>query len=585
MGKSTTFYDFKPTPKAGKKAAIYVRVSRNEFKAGADGEMETRQSVKTQRADAIDICRREGWEHEIYDRDCEFSGTLAAGKQGTGRPDLERLLQDVRDHRIHTIIVRDIKRFARNGRHLKEMIFDDLIPNGVVLKGTNQPLDITTPEGRVFVTMLGEFAELEVYNIRDTSMRNRAAKAKEGTLLLNPYCYGYDNQQGKGPLVIVEKEKAVVRRIFEMYTHEHLSCARIANKLNEEGVPTKWKGRKTNVNGERTKGRDFSNTLWVAGQIWKCLRNRRYIGEIEFNKQIFPSPFPPIVDQQLWDDALVEMARRKTIAPKVMTSRHLLSGILKCGYCLENLTEKLAKGIKIAPGMVMTQAGTKEKPHRYYTCQTKSCINSKYCQGSRVPKEKIEDFIEQFVGVFAAEQYNEAASNNADAQVRLKQEIQSLHKQLERVQKKKDALAAKFLEAASMNVETLVKADELAKQEISRLEREIAALQRELSEISLAESRNAFDELKDWKRMDLQSKRVALQKAIPLAVMYDDRLELFLGSPKNRPVVVPYVEMKKRRKARFFPEVSGTWPVFMGEGKIVRYGAKIDVDGKILAYR
>lgn len=582
MGK-TTFSEFVRTSVEGKKAAIYVRVSQNEFQRKSkrkpdDGgpderELEARQSVKTQRSDAIAICEKNKWQYEIYDKDCETSGTLVAGKD-TGRKDLARLLEDVEKKRIHTIIARDVKRFARNNRHLKDIIFDFLIPNGVPLVGTSQPLDITTPEGRVFVSMLGEFAELEVYNTRAVSMRNREAKAEEGTLLLNPYTYGFDNQSGKGPLIVVEAEAETVRRIFHMYTKKHMSYMTIANTLNEEGVPTKWKGL-------ITRKRDFTNSLWTETQISKTLRNLRYIGQISYNDNVYESPFPPIVSRELWNETQAEHASRTKKGGFGFTkkSKHLLSGILKCGYCLADYDENTAKGWKITPSMTIGYAGKNGK-HKYYICQTKYHIKKDYCTGTRIPVGMIEEFFENFIGGFAADQFDELIANEPETIERLQMEIELRKKKLESVKRRRQNLAKQF---AKIDEETdagiLLEADKECKKEIARLEDELYQRENQLSEISHTEARDAFDHLKKWKKLDLQEKRRALKQVIPRIVMYKDRLEFAVVHPDGKLVRVPYEAPSNARKTRQLPKITKEWPFFVDkDGVYFMYGGKVTED-------
>ena len=591
MGK-TTFSDFDRTDIEGKKAAIYVRVSQNEFQRKSNqkpasgeldkSELEARQSVKTQRSDAIKICKENDWKYQIYDKDCETSGTLIADSK-TGRKDLARLIDDIKNKRIHTVITRDVKRFARNNRHLKDLIFDVLIPNGVPLIGTSQPLDITTPEGRVFVSLLGEFAELEVYNTRAVSMHNREAKAKEGTLLLNPYTFGYDNNQGNGPLLVVESEKKTVKRIFEMYTKKHMSYMAIANILNEEGVPTKWKGHVT-------AKKDFTKALWVESQIAKTLRNVRYIGKISYKKKIYDSPFPPIISDKLWKETEAEIARRKTKGGYgsgfVRKSRHLLSGILKCGYCLENYEENVAKGWKTTPSMTINYAGKNQK-HVYYACQTRTHINKKYCQGTRIPAPMIEEFIEKFIGGFAAAQFDELITQDAETIERLKNEINIRKDEFHEVSKRRGKLAKKFATGVNeMDVEILVNSDRICKKEMARLQDEIYDRENKLSAIVNDDACEAFDELKEWKKLDLQEKRRALKKVIPRIVLYKDRMEFTVVHPDSVPVKVPYVPPNKNCKTRELPKLTDEWPFFIDEdGVWFKYGGGVsreDIDLEVV---
>ena len=568
MGKSQ-FSDFKPCDKAGKVAAIYIRVSRNEFKSGPDGEEEQRQSVKTQESDAIERCKKEGWKYKVYSADCDLSGTMPAGTDKTKgeRADLNTLLKDVDAGLIHTIIIRDLSRIARNARHLKEIVFDRLIPNGVNLYGLNQPLDITTAAGRVFVSMLAEFAELEVYSTRNASVRNREQAALDGELPLGTNTYGYD--YGKGSVTINEEEAKIVIQVFKMFTHEGMSCQKIANKLNEAAVRTKLKGAKS-------KKRDFTNALWGAGQVYKMIHNPRYIGKIVYNKKLCSSIFPTIVDMKLWEAAQVEGNKRigkgPSPGPRMTNSSHLMSGILQCGYCLQDIEQKKSNGLKIAPNMAM---GSTTGGNTYYICQTRAYIKKDNCRGARVPKKKLEAFIEDFIGHFAASEFNKLVVNEPETVSRLQNEIKALQIDLEKAKKKQAMLAKHFADSGDTDVKVLLDADKECKERVFQLEKKIRDRAKELDEINLVDVKDSFGILKKWKKLDAHSRRTALQRVIPKAVMYEDRLELYVGSLNNPPVVVPYERSKKRRNAREFPVITDQWPVFVGEGKMLRYGARL----------
>jgi len=613
MGNNNFFKDFTTTDKAGKKAAIYVRVSRNEYKLNKKdtrkklietgktleeikqaGEKELRQSVKTQKEDGIRYCEQHdpAWAYELYDQDSELSGTLVAGTDAKNkkktRPDLDRMLKDVAAGKIHTVIVRDIKRLARNARHLKEIIQDHLVPMGVVLHGTAQTLDITTPEGRAFVSMLAEFAELEVFNTRQSSMRGRDGAAQEGTLNLGANTYGYHNNPKTGDIEIVPAEAEIVKRVFNEYVNEKRSCKQIANRLNEELIRTKFYGIKS-------EKRNFTDSKWAEHQIWKMVQNPRYIGKIKFNDDECDSPFPPIIEPKLWEAAKTERGIRPNIRPKTQTNRHLMSGILKCGYCLDHYEEKRAKGWNITPTMILSSTvpgrrqykAKKPRPttspiplrHYYYACQSKTAKSAKYCRGVRVPKKKIEQFIEEFVGAFAEEQFSKAMIN-APATVNLVElELKSLRSQLEKVTRKQVAISKKFMESENMNLDVLVKLDADCKRLIANLESQIRNYESQLSDISQEDARNAFGILKKWKALDMHTKRKALQLVMPKAVMFEDHLDMYLGSIHNAPARADYLPRTNRSKERFFPTVSEDWCFFLDEHRIVRVGAVIAEGG------
>ena len=73
-------------------------------------------------------------------------------------------------------------------------------------------------------------------------------------------------------------------------------------------------------------------------------------------------------------------------------------------------------------------------------------------------------------------------------------------------------------------------------------------LLRDLSDISQEDAMNAFGLLKKWKALDMHTKRKALQLVMPKAVMFEDHLDMYLGSIHNVPARADYLQRDKRSK-------------------------------------
>lgn len=80
------------------------------------------------------------------------------------RPELEGLLGKLA--RGDVLVVYKIDRLARSLKHFLTLL-EDLEHRGVQFRSLTEPIDTTTPAGRMFAQMLGAFAEFERAVIRE----------------------------------------------------------------------------------------------------------------------------------------------------------------------------------------------------------------------------------------------------------------------------------------------------------------------------------------------------------------------------------------------------------------------------------
>jgi DNA invertase Pin-like site-specific DNA recombinase len=105
---------------------------------------------------------------------------FAEKKSGTrrdGRTELEVLLECVREG--DTVIITRIDRLARSMRDLQNIVHE-LKEKGVALKATEQPIDTGSAAAKVFLDMLGVFAEFETNLRRERQLEGIAKAKKEG---------------------------------------------------------------------------------------------------------------------------------------------------------------------------------------------------------------------------------------------------------------------------------------------------------------------------------------------------------------------------------------------------------------------
>lgn len=123
------------------KVAIYARVSTDE------------QTNETQ----VQACKEwvEKLDHEIYD---VYTDTISGAT--SSRPELNRLLQDMRHYHFRGIVVTKLDRIGRSLQHLLSL-FDEFNKKSVEFIAVTQNIDTSTAAGKLQLQIMGAFAEFE----------------------------------------------------------------------------------------------------------------------------------------------------------------------------------------------------------------------------------------------------------------------------------------------------------------------------------------------------------------------------------------------------------------------------------------
>ena len=151
---------------------------------------------------------------KIYE-DIGVSGSKAS------RPELDKVLDQLRDG--DTLVVWRLDRLGRTTKNLLILI-EDLESRGVKLRSLTEALDTGGPMGRLVVTMIAAFAQIERELIRDrTNAGLEAARARGRT-------------GGRKP-ILTHKQDLAIRSLYE--ARETL-VAVIAENF-KVSVPTVWR--------------------------------------------------------------------------------------------------------------------------------------------------------------------------------------------------------------------------------------------------------------------------------------------------------------------------------------------------------
>src|SRR5512133_2079674 len=217
----------KPPSVKSVRCAIYTRVSTDQ---GLDQEFNSLDAQYEASSAYIRSQAHASWTliKARYD-DGGYSGG------STDRPNLQRLLDDVRSRKIDIIVVYKVDRLTRSLADFAKLVelFD---AHGVSFVSVTQQFNTTTSMGRLTLNVLLSFAQFE-REVTSERIRDKiAASKRKGLWVGGVVPLGYQMKDGK--IVIVEEEAELVRSIFRRYL-ELGSLNLLMADLRTIGIKTK----------------------------------------------------------------------------------------------------------------------------------------------------------------------------------------------------------------------------------------------------------------------------------------------------------------------------------------------------------
>lgn len=196
------------------------------------------------------------------------------------RDGLQQALAAARAGAFDILLVYRVDRLARSLRALVT-ILDELATCGVGFRCATEPVDTSSPVGRMLIQMLGVFAQFERDIIIDRVINGMERKAATGKWTGGTHPYGYRIDPHTHHLIPDPSQAPIVEQIFTLYVDTWTGTRAIATQLNARGL------------------RNRSGRLWSGHTIARILANRTYIGETRFRDITTAHAHPPLIDQVL----------------------------------------------------------------------------------------------------------------------------------------------------------------------------------------------------------------------------------------------------------------------------------------------
>lgn len=468
------------------------------------------ESIAAQKRAIGSYCAISGYEIVEWYCDEAVSGTTDK------RPEFQRLISDIENHKVKTLIVHKLDRFSRNKKDTFNYM--DLCEDcGVKLISVSEPIG-NSPADKMMVTVLSGINEYYSLNLSGEVMKGMKENAYKCESTGGPPPLGYDMVNKK--LVINEKEAEAVRLIYEMCA-EGYGYGKIIDRLNLLGYRTK-KGNKFAKNSlcdlitnEKYKGVYVFNKRSSKAKRDKKRNNHKYKPDEEIIR--IPGGCPAIVSEELWNKA--NSVRKVTGKFKSNAKRqYLLTGMLVCGECGAKMHGNLR---------------TSTKGHKYMTYRCNNRINQHSCSKKEIRTEIVDDFVldEIFKNFFT----DATISKLTDAVNKHKSKILSSN---DRYQNVKEGLEAD-IKTRDVLIEALEETSSIAiSSRIKEIEEKIAASQSFILNYKKAyrtkltddDIKAALEPLKERmkKAESIEQTKLILSHLIDKIVISDSKITLYL---------------------------------------------------------
>ena len=240
---------------------IYTRVSTEDQAREGFSLPEQRERLEA-------MCKFKGY--EIYDY---YEDAGISAKTGNKRPEFERMLDDIRNKKINTIVTLKLDRLTRSVRDW-ESIITFLEENNAYLDCANDEINTTNANGKLVSRLLMSVSQNEIERTSERTKVGLAGAIKNGNIpSQTPLGYKRDNKK----LVPDPLTKDIIVRMYQLY-FEGNSYQTIANIFNKENVANKkWRDNTILQMIENVVEPIVSKEMWESCQVQKKKNSRNYM--------------------------------------------------------------------------------------------------------------------------------------------------------------------------------------------------------------------------------------------------------------------------------------------------------------------
>lgn len=480
---------------------VYARLS-------VDAEERKKESIETQ----IEIAKAFIAQQE----DMVLSGCYAdIGKSGTNfkRDGFERMMQDVRMHKIDCIIVKDLSRFGRNhietGNYI-EKIFPFMGVRFIAVTDHYDSMDSSCQKEAWGVNLKNLVNEMYARDIAVKVRSVRNEKWAQGSYNggVPPYGYRAEWTGDKRCLYIEESTSDIVKQMYELFLSGK-SRREIVRWLYDNRIASPREYHKTGNIYCREKE---ALTQWSSETVKRILTNPVYTGclvqgwtggkdyMLRDRQDVDSGDWPvkehthePIISEELFSEAAARFEKLSAHYNKSGCSRTVpakedaFADILFCGVC----GEKLKRTVSIKrPG-----SRDRVKTYRYY-CPRTGRMDKQKCNAKSITLEALEHIVKgavrQEFALSAMRPKELVVQNKREAEQRKAEwnrQFLMIEKNRRNIRKRVSELYMQYRKG-ELDEEQFVKRKEEQSKKAATLQRKAASIEEQLNAIDFQTNQN-----------------------------------------------------------------------------------------------
>ena len=413
------------------RCGIYVRVS-------TDDQRDNGYSIDSQLRMIKEYCEKNDYSIIDVYNDAGHSG------KDLMRPEMQRLLADIKSKKIDKLIAIKVDRLTRNN-YDGFWLLNYCEEHDVKIELILEPYDVSTANGEMIFGMNLVFGQRER---KEIGARTKRAMEEMALEKIHPSKapYGYIRNKETGHLEIDPIEAQVVKEIF--------------------GLCKQGKSTKSIATIMKDNNAYLKQGKWASDRVYKILTNSIYLGIFEYGKyKRKPQDIlrvenycEPIIDEITWNTTRNVLVKNKH--SNYGEYIHLFSGLVKCPICGNIMSS--SESFKYPNG--------KLKVYYHLRCKNHNCKGFGLHYNTEKIENKLKRILEELT-IFILSMDNEIITCNSTKS----NDVKEIEKAIKKLKLQEKRLIDLYI-SSNLDVETINLKNDVIKKEIDKLNKKKISL-------------------------------------------------------------------------------------------------------------